>query len=136
MAEYSVMWAAGPSEILVKLAASVRFRNCWLDTSIYETSQSLNLRRSDALNPHSKKTRDNGKRGTRWEIRARRIRKKVRNRTPKNNIRRTKRRRTSNRKEPLDTLHQKGREILILVIMACYAFPTLDINPIMVIFSK
>jgi hypothetical protein len=64
----------------------------------------LDPRRGDALNPQRKKTRDNGKRGTLWEIRARKIRKKDRNRTPKNNIRRTKRRRTSNRKEPLDTL--------------------------------
>jgi hypothetical protein len=96
----------------------------------------LNLRRRDALNLQRNETRDNGKRGTRWEIRARKIRKRVRNRTPKNNTRRTKRRLTSNRKGPLDTTHQKGSEILILVIMARYAFPALDINPIMVIFSK
>ena len=59
----------------------------------------------DTLNPHSKRTRDNGKRGTRWEIRVRKIRKRVRNRTLKNNIRRTKRRWTSNRKELLDARH-------------------------------
>jgi hypothetical protein len=79
----------------------------------------LDVRRSDALNPQRKKTGINGKRGTLWEIRARKIKKKVRNRTPKNNIRRTKRRRTSNRKEPLDFACGFSKKIKFLKIPRC-----------------
>ncbi len=85
--------------------AGIPLPQCRIDTSIYETGQSLDLRRSDAVNPQRKKTGIDGKRGTLWEIRARRIRKKDRNRTPKNNSRRTKRRRTNNLKEPLEMRH-------------------------------
>jgi hypothetical protein len=57
--------------------------------------------RESTRNPRSKE-----KEGTRWEIRARRIRKRVRNRTSTNNIRRTKRRQKNNRKEPLDKIYE------------------------------
>ena len=98
------MWPAETGGVLHQAQwAGSGCRYCWLETSVYETSQRLNLRRSYA---HTARRRGiTGKRGTRWAIRARRIRKRGRNRTPKNNIRKTKRRRTSNRKETPDIKH-------------------------------
>jgi hypothetical protein len=46
--------------------------------------------------------KDNGRRDAQWETRARRIRKRVRNRTLKSRNKRKKRSRKSNRNEALD----------------------------------